>query len=72
VSFRISEKLEVRGENQHPVYQWLCNKSQNGALDASVTWNFNKFLIDETGNLVGYYPSRVNPEDAELVSAIEK
>jgi glutathione peroxidase len=37
-----------------------------------VTWNFNKFLIDETGNLVGYYPSRVNPEDAELVSAIEK
>ena len=72
VTFRISEKLDVRGDAQHPVYNWLCNKTQNGALDASVTWNFNKFLIDESGNLVGYYPSRVSPEDAELTSAIEK
>lgn len=72
VTFRISEKLDVRGDAQHAMYKWLCNKSQNGALDASVTWNFNKFLIDESGNLVAYYPSRVNPDDAELISAIEK
>ena len=72
VKFRISEKLDVRGDGQHAVYKWLCNKAQNGALDASVTWNFNKFLIDEAGNLVGYYPSRVSPDDAELTAAIEK
>lgn len=72
VKFRISEKLDVRGDRQHAVYKWLCNKAQNGALDASVTWNFNKFLIDEAGNLVGYYPSRVSPDDAELTAAIEK
>jgi glutathione peroxidase len=72
VKFRISEKLDVRGDGQHAVYKWLCNKTQNGALDASVTWNFNKFLINEAGNLVGYYPSRVSPDDAELTAAIEK
>lgn len=72
VTFRISEKLDVRGSEQHALYKWLCNKSQNGALDASVTWNFNKFLVDEAGNLVAYYPSRVNPDDAELIAAIEK
>ena len=72
VTFRLSEKLDVRGDNRHAVYAWLCEKAQNGAMDASVTWNFNKFLIDEKGNLVGYYPSRVSPDDADLKAAIEK
>jgi glutathione peroxidase len=72
VTFPISEKLSVRGDKQHPVYAWLTQKSQNGAMDATITWNFNKFLIDEKGNLIGYYPSSVKPEDAELKAAIEK
>lgn len=72
VTFRISEKMDVRGDNQHPVYRWLTSKSENGAMDASVTWNFNKFLINESGTLVAYYPSRVKPDDPDLISAIEK
>lgn len=70
VSFFMSEKLDVKGANQHPVYQWLTQKSRNGALDASVNWNFNKFLIDGNGKLQGYYPSKVNPMSAELLAAI--
>lgn len=72
VTFPISEKLNVKGNNQHSLYKWLCNKSQNGALDATVGWNFNKFLINENGNLVGYFPSSVKPMDAELLEAINK
>ncbi len=70
VSFFLSEKLDVRGDKQHPVYQWLTQKSRNGALDASVNWNFNKFLIDGNGKLQGYYPSKVGPMSAELLAAI--
>jgi glutathione peroxidase len=72
VSFPLSEKLDVKGSNQHALYKWLTQKSENGVLDADVLWNFNKFLIDEKGNLIGYYPSSVKPEDAELKAAIEK
>lgn len=72
VTFPLSEKLEVKGSNQHPLYQWLTQKAKNGALDASVSWNFNKFLINETGQLVGYYPSTVKPLSDELTKAIEK
>ena len=72
VSFPISEKLDVRGDNQHPVYAWLTKKDLNGSLDASVSWNFNKFLINEKGILTHYFPSRVKPDDAELITAIAK
>lgn len=72
VTFPISEKLDVKGSKQHPLYRWLCNKSENGALDATVGWNFNKFLINEQGQPIAYYPSGVKPLAPELVSAIEK
>jgi len=70
VSFFLSEKLDVKGDKQHSVYQWLTQKSRNGALDASVNWNFNKFLIDGNGKLQGYFPSKVGPMSAELLAAI--
>jgi glutathione peroxidase len=72
VTFPISEKLDVKGNKQHPLYRWLCNKSENGALDATVGWNFNKFLINEQGQLVGYYPSGVKPMGPEITQAIAK
>lgn len=72
VSFPMTEKLDVKGDNQHPLYQWLCNKSQNGALDASVSWNFNKFLLDENGQLMAYYPSSTSPDDTDLLEAINR
>ncbi|MFZ9755449.1 MAG: glutathione peroxidase [Bacteroidia bacterium] len=72
VSFPMSEKLDVKGENQHPLYRWLCNQSENGALDASVSWNFNKFLIDENGHMMAYYPSNISPNDPQLLEAINR
>lgn len=72
VTFPITEKIDVKGQHQHPVYQWLCQKNNNGVGDYEVKWNFNKFLIDENGNLLAYYPSSVKPESEELKAAIMK
>ncbi|HYG16947.1 MAG TPA: glutathione peroxidase [Bacteroidia bacterium] len=72
VTFPLTEKIEVKGENTHPVYKWLTQKSKNGVGDYEVSWNFNKFLIDENGHLLGYFPSKVKPFDKELVELIEK
>ncbi|TAE88293.1 MAG: glutathione peroxidase [Bacteroidetes bacterium] len=70
VTFLLTEKIDVKGSNQHPIYQWLCQKSNNGVADYEVKWNFNKFLINESGKLVAYYPSSVKPESDELAKAI--
>ena len=72
VTFFMSEKLNVKGSEQHTVYRWLTSKSENGSMDATVSWNFNKFLVDAEGKLTHYFPSNIEPENAELISAIEK
>lgn len=72
VSFTMAEKTNVKGDGQHALYAWLTQKSQNGVLDAKVSWNFNKFLVDEKGNLVKHYKSSVKPMSEELLSDIKK
>jgi glutathione peroxidase len=72
ITFPLTEKIDVKGKNQHPVYQWLCQKSNNNLGDYEVKWNFNKFLIDENGKLQSYFPSSVKPESEEMVAAINK
>jgi glutathione peroxidase len=52
VSFQMMEKISVKGDDMDPVYQWLTQQSKNGKMDSSVKWNFQKYLIDEKGNLV--------------------
>src|SRR5690606_15850026 len=49
VTFLMTEKLDVKGDNQHPLYQWLTKASKNGKIDSEVKWNFQKYLIDEKG-----------------------
>jgi glutathione peroxidase len=71
ITFTITEKLDARGANQHPLYAWLTKKSLNGVLDAEVKWNFNKFLVDENGKLLAYFPSKVAPDDPELLKMID-
>lgn len=61
VTFLMTEKTEVKGKNQHPLYQWLTKKVKNGKTDSSVKWNFQKYLIDTQGNLVNYYFSSTKP-----------
>lgn len=71
VTFPLTEKVDVKGSDQHPLYTWLTSSELNKKGDYKVKWNFNKFLIDENGNLVGYFESGVKPFDKELIDAIE-
>ncbi len=66
VTFPLTTRVDVQGDNATPVFKYLCSKSENGVLDATISWNFNKFLIDEHGNLVAYFDSKVTPESPEL------
>jgi len=70
VSFPMTEKVVIKGDKRHPLYQWLMSKSLNGVKDADVRWNFTKFLIDEKGNLLEVFPSSVNPLDEKIVSLL--
>jgi glutathione peroxidase len=54
-----------------PVFKWLTNKSENGVIDAEIKWNFGKFLLDEKGRLIEYFPSKVEPMSDELVKKIK-
>jgi glutathione peroxidase len=68
VTFTMMEKVEVKGKKQSPIYTWLTLKSENGVMDAEVSWNFEKFLIDENGNLVKNLEPKTVPMADEIVS----
>jgi glutathione peroxidase len=70
VTFPMAAKVSVKGDDTAPIYKWLCNKSENGVLDAEIGWNFGKFLLDENGKLIAYFPSKVTPMSEELTSKI--
>ena len=67
VTFQMMDKVMIKGDNRHPVYHWLLEKDKNGVSDSEVTWNFNKFLIDENGNWVAHYTQKVTPLDEAIV-----
>ena len=71
VTFPLTEKIDVKGKNQHGVYQWLTQKSLNGVADGNVKWNFHKFLISPEGEWLAEFPSGVKPVDTELTSLIK-
>lgn len=66
VTFPMMEKIDVKGEKQHPIYRWLTHKSENGVEDSEVKWNFNKYLIDANGNYVRHIASSENPDNDEI------
>jgi glutathione peroxidase len=70
VTFPMAAKISVKGNDTAPIYKWLCNKSENGVLDADISWNFNKFLLDENGNLITKFDSKVTPMSDELTSKL--
>lgn len=70
VTFPITEKIEVKGKDQHPLYQWLTSKEKNGVKDSEVEWNFQKYLIDEHGNFMEVFKSNVKASDEEITSLI--
>jgi glutathione peroxidase len=71
VSFLMASKIDVKGSDQHPVYKWLTNEVENGVESSKVHWNFQKYLIDEEGNYLKEFGSKVKPDDTEIISLIE-
>lgn len=68
VGFPLFAKVQTKeGEGQSPIYTWL--QKQSGKLP---NWNFCKYLVGKDGNVIGFYNSKVKPDDAELRAAIEK
>jgi len=71
VTFPMMEKLSVKGDDMHPIYQWLTRKSENGVKDSEVKWNFQKYLIDEEGKLVEVILPREKPDSDRVIRWIE-
>lgn len=67
VTFPLSSKVSVKGDDTAPIYKWLTSKTENGVLDATIAWNFNKFLLDENGKMIAYFPSNVKPDSEEIL-----
>ena len=72
VTFPMMAKISVKGKEIAPLYQWLTEKKLNGKEDASVQWNFQKFMIDENGNWVGFASPKESPFSDKIVTWIEK
>jgi glutathione peroxidase len=72
VTFQMMSRIAIKTGDTSAVYKWLQRANLNGVADASVTWNFSKFLIDEEGNWAGYYDSPIAPGDAAIVNWINE
>ena len=70
LTFPIMAKIKVLGDDAEPLYKWLQHKSENGWQDNTVKWNFNKFMISETGEFQGYVPSQTLPNDRVIIDWI--
>ena len=68
VSFLMTEKIDVKGDNQHPLYRWLTDKEKNGVKSSTVKWNFQKYLLDEEGRLIDVYYSITKPMSDKITS----
>jgi len=71
VSFPMMSKISVKGNDMHPIYQFLTQKAKNGLEDSEVAWNFQKYLINEKGELVKVITPKTLPTDAEIVNWIK-
>ena len=71
VSFLITEKIDVKGQNQHPLYSWLTNKDYNDKKSSTVRWNFQKYLVDEKGHLIDYYYSITKPTSSKITKHLK-
>ncbi len=71
VTFPMFSKISVKGDDQHPLFDYLT-KLENPDFTGEVSWNFEKFLIDRNGNLVRRFKSNVEPEDENLLAAIQE
>jgi glutathione peroxidase len=71
VSFPMFSKISVKGKTIHPLYRYLTSKKTNPEFGGSITWNFNKFLVDREGRIVARFQSKQKPESSEVVEVLE-
>ena len=71
VTFQMMSKISVKGDDMDSLYKWLTAKAENGVMDAPVKWNFQKFMIDEKGNLVDMVPPSDKPNCEKIIKWIE-
>nr|WP_295871830.1 glutathione peroxidase [uncultured Chitinophaga sp.] len=73
VTFPMAAKISVKGDDIHPLYKWLLEESKAKHLEpADVKWNFQKYLLDEKGNLIAVFSPKTQPDAPEVIAAIEK
>ena len=71
VTFPLAAKVQIKGPNPHPVYRWLTHAAENGHSDSHVSWNFQKYLLDEQGHLLAVFPPACDPLDPALLERLE-
>ncbi|SFB09892.1 glutathione peroxidase [Algoriphagus aquimarinus] len=70
VTFPMFEKVSVKGFDKHPLYRWLSDATMNGWNNEEPSWNFCKYMLDEKGELIKFFPSKVEPLDQEIIDII--
>ena len=72
VTFPMFAKISVKGEDQHPLYNFLTAKETNPKFAGDISWNFNKFLVNRKGEVVARFSSKDKPDGDVVMQAIEK
>lgn len=70
VSFPLSTKISVKGKDQHKLYQFVTQKTQNGVQDSEVSWNFQKYVFDEQGFLTTIFDPQTEPASDEVLATL--
>jgi len=70
VTFPMFSKISVKGEDQHPLYKRLT--SQPEPIGGEVAWNFQKYLVDQEGNVIARFGPRTKPDDPEIVAKVQE
>ncbi len=72
VTFDMFEKIEVKGKDIHPLYDFLTHKDKNGNVEDEVSWNFQKFVINKKGEVVASFSPGTSVYDAKIVALVGK
>jgi glutathione peroxidase len=72
VTFPMTSKISVKGDDQHALYKFLTSKDTDGDFAGDIEWNFAKFLVDRNGNVMARFASKTKPDDAQVTEAVEK
>ena len=72
VTFTMMANIKIKGKEIHPVYAFLTQKKKNGVMDSKVSWNFQKYLVNEAGVVEKVISPRTSPKDEEIIAWITK